>query len=201
MGYWPIQCNQLLFLHTFYTRKGTPEKFDKFLSKISPDYETDSLEQIIKCETHNTPWDLFLGRFVAVNAMNEIRRYLEDTLHEKGVNSEEDERYYDIAKRMVHDHFTSRMIYQFRRFVKCSIPLNIDEIEKLYSYILDNKIDTWLFINSFFDVYSNNKECFWKFLECDKTKDFIIRYNKTCDEDEQYYIYLDFMQYIDDFLV
>ena len=78
--YWPIKIYQLLFLYRFLEERGKEGQFFNFLSKIDSGYETEQLEQLIKCMTHDIPYELFIeDQYVSAAQINEMRRYLEDS--------------------------------------------------------------------------------------------------------------------------
>ena len=51
--FWPVKIYPLLNLYEKYQEQGKTDKFFKFLEKISPDYETDQIKELILCEEEN----------------------------------------------------------------------------------------------------------------------------------------------------
>ena len=83
-GYWPVQIYQLIFLYMDCKEKEREKLFYDFLEEIDPSYDDKSLEQIIKCIAHNIPYEFFIGNgYIGPENMNEMRRFLEDTIGKK----------------------------------------------------------------------------------------------------------------------
>lgn len=131
--YWPVKIYQLLFLYRFLKEKGKEEQFFDFLGKIDSGYKTEQLEQLIKCITHDIPYELFIeDQYVSAAKINEMRRYLEDSRELYG-ETEAWKRSYLLAKQILSKYWSPDMIYQLRRFIKCEKPLQIEHLEKYIS--------------------------------------------------------------------
>ena len=52
--FWPVKIYPLLNLYEKYQEQGKADKFFEFLEKISPDYETDQIKELILCEEANS---------------------------------------------------------------------------------------------------------------------------------------------------
>lgn len=203
-GYWPVQIYQLIFLYIDCKEKERIELFNDFLEEIDPSYDEKTLEQIIKCITHNTPYELFIGNgYIGPENMNEMRRFLEDTIGEKESflpETEDEKRYYAIIQKMVKDYWYKDLIYQFRRFVKCKKKMHIDDLEKLYDYIVCNKINHWVIISIMYNIYTDcSLEDFYKFINSEKFLNLIKEFRKNEDSDEGDFILLDMGEYMNNF--
>lgn len=152
-GYWPIQIYQLVFLYRFLRERGERNRFFDFLNEIDSGYDTGCLEQLIKCITHDIPYELFIeGEYVRTETINEMRRYLEDSIS-LCRGTDKWEHYYLLAKKILASHWTPDMIYQFRRFLKCENPLKIEHLEKVYEFIDENNIRHWAIVNRLYETY------------------------------------------------
>ena len=150
-GYIPLQIHQLLFLYDYFRKNNKEEDFYLFLNRINPSYDADFLEQVIKCMTHNTTYDLFLEYDVlSKEEMNELRRFLEDCIE---YDPDHISTYYGMAEEILKHHWYPEVIYQFRRFIKCRIPLPETGTGYLLSFIMDHGISQWMIVNSIYMVY------------------------------------------------
>lgn len=203
-GYWPVQIYQLIFLYMDCKEKEREKLFYDFLEEIDPSYDDKSLEQIIKCIAHNIPYEFFIGNgYIGPENMNEMRRFLEDTIGKKESflpETEEEKRYYEIIKRMPKDYWYKDIIYQFRRFVKGKKKMHIDDLEKLYDYIVSNKIRHWVIISIMYNIYIDcSLEDFYKFINSEKFLNLIKEFRKNEDSDEGDFILLDMGEYMNNF--
>lgn len=194
--YWPVQIYQLLFLYMDCKEKNRLNLFYEFLDRIDTSYDEKSLEQIIKCITHNIPYELFVGHgYVGPENMNEMRRFMEDTIGEKESflpETEEEKRYYNLVQRMIKNYWYKSIIYQFRRFVKCSKKMDIDNLEKLYDYVEKYKIRHWVIMSVIYNIYMDcSLEDYYKFINSDEFINLIEEYRKNEDSDEGDFVLLD----------
>lgn len=153
-GYIPLQIHQLLFLHDYFNKNNREEEFNLFLDRINPSYNAGFLEQVIKCMTHDTPYDLFLEyEVLSKEEMNELRRFLEDCIE---YDPEHVSSYYGMAEEILKHHWYPEVIYQFRRFIKCRIPLSETGTGYLLGFIMEHGISQWMIVNSIYMVYVSN---------------------------------------------
>lgn len=152
-GYIPLQIYQLLFLFDYFKKERRENEFPQFMEKIDPSYNADFLEQVIKCITHGTPYELFFKQIpISTDEMNELRRFLEDCVIN---DSEHISGYVEIAEAIIKNHWNPNVIYQFRRFIKCEVPLAEPEVSHLFSFI-DNHDVHWMIINTIYNIYTLN---------------------------------------------
>lgn len=141
------QIYQLIFLFNY-----DENSFSNLMKSIDCSYSVSLLEQIIKCITHNIPYDLFLDKKTDINSVIEIRRYLEDSL-EKDLEHKED--YIYLAKTMISNKWEPSLIYEFRRFFKCSMSFSYHQIKKIYDLANTNK--HWVIMACLYDmIYKYN---------------------------------------------
>lgn len=161
-GYTSEQIYQLMFLYSYNIFD-----YKKLIIEINPTISVEMLEQIIKCITHGTPYELFLNTNISVEKTIEIRRFLEDSL-EKDYNKKN--KYVILAKKMIENEWNPNVIYEFRRFFKCKLSFEYKQIEKLFNIVNSNQ--HWVIISCLYDITcetSNIKNAF-DFLELEGTK-------------------------------
>lgn len=183
-GYSQVQAYQLLFLYNFYKEKQRDEEFNEFLNLINTNYEAETLEQIIKCIVHNTPYRLFIGHEdLNIDVVSEIRRYLEGC--KKFTSEIERRKLYYIAKKIIDYDWNANVIYQFRRFLKLDC-ITCEEIEYLFELVMQNKIEHWTILNSFYTIYTEYSFAELKrFVNSDAIKNLLIEYVKYKNSKEQ----------------
>lgn len=185
LGYSNAQIYQLIFLYNYYKENEEEEQFDLFLKKINTNYNEDCLEEIIKCITHGTYYNLFIGNEnLDKTTMNELRRFLEDS---KKMKERDQYRIYYISKKMISCKWNPNIIYQFRRFLKTELT-TIDLLEYLYDFIVENKIEDWMILNALYNIYIKFGDIELKnFMNTDYFKELIHKYtiNKYCNLDSE----------------
>lgn len=185
--YWPVQIYHIISLHEFCEQTNQMEKFNDFMNKISRDYESETISELVLCVKEDIPYDLFLDDYVDIRVIKEIKNFLK---------TNQGERYYKLAKRMIYDRWLSSWIREFNNFTKTQNPIDIDELELLYSYIQKNKVNHWLIINLFVSVYQKTSiEVLWELLLNEETIKFVENYNKNECSTEGDHIILDFYEY------
>lgn len=194
--YWPIKIYQLLFLYRFLEERGKEGQFFNFLSKIDSGYETEQLEQLIKCMTHDIPYELFIeDQYVSAAQINEMRRYLEDSQELYG-ETKEWERSYLSAKQILSKYWSPDMIYQLRRFIKCENPLKIEYLEKVYKFINENRIHHWAIINRLYETYvKKGRESLLKQMYDKEFMELIRNYHRDDESIEGDYILMQIIEY------
>ena len=105
--YWPIKIYPLLNLYEKYQGQGKTDKFFEFLEKISSDYETDQIKELILCEEENIDIDFMTQEFAPAEKMKEIRLFLMENNKEKEA--------YEIAQEFF-GYWTSSQIAVVRKF-------------------------------------------------------------------------------------
>lgn len=170
------QIEQLIFLYSFLNKKNNLFNYWNFIKEINNKYSDKYLEQLIKCITHNTPYRLFMNKKISISTLNELRRYLEDSLK----NNNEDDLFYYIAEVMIKYNWNSKMVYQFRRFIKCDKPINSIEAYNLLNFIINNKLYNWIILATLYDLYINTSiKTLNDFIEGDYLKEWIKKYKIT----------------------
>ena len=188
----PSQIEQLLFLYNSCFKRNQLDKYYTFLNQINPTYETEYLEQLIKCITHDTPYELFLEYHSSIPILNEIRRYLEDSIHKKNTNVE-NKQYYELAKEFLSRNWSSHLIYQFRRFIKCKKYLSSTRAKYLFCYIEEQKINHWFFLCEFYNIYIETSwNIFLNFLNQTKIKKLIKEYEQEINQENKIQILIEF---------
>ena len=81
--FWPIKIYLLLNLYEKYQEQGKVDKFFEFLKKISSDYETEQIKELILCEEENIDIDFITQEFAPAEKMREIRLFLIENNKEK----------------------------------------------------------------------------------------------------------------------
>lgn len=162
IGYTTEQVYQLLFLYSF-----SVDAYAKLIKEISPDISVEMLEQIIKCITHKTPYELFLKTRISVEAVIEIRRFLEDCLIKF---PSEMCKCVILAKLMIENAWRPTVIYEFRRFLKCRLSFNSTQIAKLFDAV--NTYQHWVVVACMYDIVcvTQDIESAFVFLECANIK-------------------------------
>lgn len=145
--YEQAEIKQLLFLYGYTIKKNCLKTYIKFLGQIKHNFNYKQIEQLIKCITHNTPYTLLLNPNYSIFIMNEIRRFLEDTLHEKGIQTKKEQQYYELGEKMLQYEWNEDMIYQFRRFVKGKKIASITILNMISDLLFQYKIKDWIFLN------------------------------------------------------
>lgn len=150
LGYSNSQIYQLIFLYNYYEENEILEEFDLFLKKINVNYNEDCLEEIIKCITHGTYYNLFIcNEKLDKTTMNELRGFWEDS---KKMNERDQYRIHYISKKIILYKWNPNIIYQFRRFLK-SESVTIDLLEYMCDFIIENKIEDWMILNALCNIY------------------------------------------------
>lgn len=121
------QVYQLLFLYNY-----NHGLFFELTAKIDSTYSVAQLEQLIKCITHNIPYEILLSKDLSVEIMIEIRRYLEDTFE---YNQQQE--YLYLAMKMIDNGWSHSLIYEFRRIFKSNLSYTYQQILKIFD-IADN---------------------------------------------------------------
>lgn len=153
LNYKKKQIWQLLFLFDYLKRIGKEGEFEIYLNELTTYYSYRQMEQIIKCITHNTPYDILLNTSLSWKRMNELRRYLEDSLSPVIKGSKSYNEYLQIARQMVCDDWDSHCIYELRRFVKGKHILSSVELLRLYNFVSQNKIVYWQILSFLYNVF------------------------------------------------
>lgn len=153
LNYKKKQIWQLLFLFDYLKRIGKEGEFETYLNELTTYYSYRQMEQIIKCITHNTPYDILLNTSLSWKRMNELRRYLEDSLSPVIKGSKSYNEYLQIARQMVCDDWDSHCIYELRRFVKGKHILSSVELLRLYNFVSQNKIVYWQILSFLYNVF------------------------------------------------
>lgn len=153
LNYKRSQIWQLLFLFDYLKNIAKENEFDNYLNELTTVYSCRQMEQIIKCITHNTPYDVLLNTSLSWKRMNELRRYLEDSLSNVIKDSKCYNEYLQIARRMVFDDWNSHCIYELRRFVKGKQILSSAELLQLYNFVSQNKIVYWQILSFLYNVF------------------------------------------------
>ncbi len=171
LGFPISKIEQLLFLYRYSDK----ETYTKFLTQVENKYCAKQLEQLIKCITHNTPYALLLNPKYSVFIMNEIRRYLEDTLHENGIHTTSDTYYYKLGEEMLKHEWDECMIYQLRRFVKGKKIASLKTIEQITKIVFQYKIKDWMILNILYQAFLNQTEedfLYWFLVKQDDLKHY-----------------------------
>lgn len=78
--------------------------------------------------------------------------------------------------------------------------MHIDDLEKLYDYIVSNKIRHWVIISIMYNIYIDcSLEDFYKFINSEKFLNLIKEFRKNEDSDEGDFILLDMGEYMNNF--
>lgn len=153
LNYKKKQIWQLLFLFDYLNSVGKESDFETYLNELTTVYSHRQMEQIIKCITHNTPYKVLLHSDLSWKRMNELRRYLEDSLSNVIKGSKSYNEYLHIAEKMICDDWDSHCIYELRRFVKGKHILSSTELLQLYDFISNNKIVYWQILSFLYNVF------------------------------------------------
>lgn len=152
-GYQQTEIEQLLFLYGYTIKTNCLNTYIQFLAQIKHNFNYKQIEQLIKCITHNTPYQLLLHAQYSVFVMNEVRRFLEDTLQEKGIQTKEEQQYYELGEKMLQYKWNEDMIYQFRRFVKGKKIASIKILNMISELLFQYKIKDWIFLNIIYENF------------------------------------------------
>lgn len=137
------KVEQLVFLYYFLS---DDEKFEKMVDEMRL-MNADEIQQVIKCITHNLPYEPLLCGDIEEDQMNEIRRFMEDA------DVIKDSRYLEMAKRMAELSLNKNIIYEFRRFAKCIKPLTYEEYVRLFDFVCWDPCMSWLVLAGLYHIY------------------------------------------------
>ena len=185
--YWPVKIYPLLNLYEKYQEQGKVDKFFEFLKKISSDYETEQIKELILCEEENIDIDFMIQEFAPAEKMREIRLFLIENNKEKEA--------YEIAQEFF-GYWTSSQIAVVRKFKTNKNQLSYSDLKKIMNYIQEYKIYFMPLVETIFLTYQKlSLENFWNFLYSEKTLEYIKLYNKNdyCCEGDM--IFFDFYDY------
>ena len=185
--FWPVKIYPLLNLYEKYQEQGKVNKFFEFLEKISPDYETDQIKELILCEEENIDIDFMTQEFAPAEKMREIRLFLMENNKEKEA--------YEIAQEFF-GYWTSSQIAVIRKFRANKKQLSYLDLKRIMNYIQEYKIYFMPLVETIFSTCEKlSLENFWNFLYSEKTLEYIKLYNKNdyCYEGDM--IFFDFYDY------
>lgn len=192
------QIEQLIFLYSFFSKKNQIFRYEQFIGEISNKYSARYLEQLIKCITHDTPYQLFLNKNLSISVINELRRYLEDSINGNELNDDNNKLFYIIAEVMIKKKWSSNLIYQFRRFIKCNKPISAVEAKELLDFINNNKLYDWGILNILYDLYINTSFCYLKeVMISDYFENWIFLYSVVNVLEKRYLLLIEFREYVD----
>lgn len=177
------QIIQLLFLYNFLLKRKEEKLYFNFLKEITPKYSATKLEQLIKCITHKTPYQVLLNSNIPVQVMNEIRRYLEDAIT---TNYKVNEKYISIAKEMIRKKYSSNLIYQFRRFIKCKKKISLNDAIYLFEFINKYNLTNWYFLANIHNLY----------LENENLTDILTKYKESKNDQERTYLLIEYQEQV-----
>ena len=98
---------------------------------------------------------------------------------------------------MIKDRWNSKLIYQFRRFIKYYKPISSNEAYILLNFIISNKLYNWVFLNILYDLYIDTSFVLLnKFLDSNYLKEWISRYKDSANGDKNLLL-IEFREYVD----
>ena len=75
--FWPIKIYPLLNLYEKYQEQGKVDKFFEFLKKISSDYETEQIKELILCEEENIDIDFITQELTKPEVISNVAKTTE----------------------------------------------------------------------------------------------------------------------------